>query len=256
MTTKKRVLVTGANSGIGYFLTLSLLEKSFRVAVLDIVINEISRWQEKYTEDLLIIQCDLTCEKEVKEAVAVVLKSWDQIDIVVNNACKAIFKHFEQTDINEIQGVFEVNVMGLLHVIKAVLPGMLERNEGIIHNVSSGVGITGFKNLLGYSTSKGAVETLTRCLALEYSETHIIFNVIHPPLTATPSARPIGLPREWLEDPEKVGRLLSQKIGSRKRVITTDWRSAMGIRFMKLFPYFMGKMLLRLTSKNQTEKTP
>lgn len=243
---KKRVLVTGANSGIGYYMALSLLENNFYVAVLDIEINEISTWKRKYADELIVIQCDITCQEKVDKSISKIVKAWDQIDIVVNNACKARFSPFEETDMKDIEAVFSVNVMGMLHIIKAVLPDMLRRNEGLIHNVSSGVGITGFKNLLGYAASKGAVETLTRCLALEYATTKIVFNIIHPPLTATPSALPIGLPIEMLKDPEKVGRALSRKIKSRKRIITADWKSALGIRIMKLFPYFMGNMFSKV----------
>jgi len=248
---KKKVLVTGANSGIGYYLALSLLEMNNQVAVLDISVNEISRWKDKFGADLLVIPCNLIREESVSKAISLILQSWDQIDIVVNNACKAVFGSFQQVSMSEIQEVFGVNVMGMLHVIKAVLPDMLKRKEGLIHNVGSGVGITGFKNLLGYSASKGAVETITRCLSLEYAETGIIFNIIHPPLTATPSAKPIGLPEGMLEDAEKVGRALARKIASREKVITVDWKSSLGIRIMKLFPYFMGKMFSNLTFKNQ-----
>lgn len=248
---KKKVLITGANSGIGLHLALSLLENNYHVAVLDVEINEISKWKEKYEIGLLIYRCDITSQEMVTETVKEILNIWDKIDIVVNNACKAFFGPFMETEMIEIESVFRVNVMGMLHIIKAVLPDMIKRNEGLIHNVGSGVGITGFGNLLGYSASKGAVETLTKCLRLEYSGTNIVFNIIHPPLTITPSSNPIGFPREMMEDPEKVGRAISQQIESTGRIITTGLKDFIGIRIMKLFPYFMGKMFSKFTIRNQ-----
>ncbi len=247
----KRILITGANSGIGYYLARSLLEKKYYVAVLDLEIDEISKWKEKYKDRLLVYRCDITIQEEVNEKVMEIIHSWEKIDIVVNNACKAVFRPFGETRMDEIESVFKVNVMGMLHIVKAVLPDMLIRNEGLIHNISSGVGITGFKDLMGYAGSKGAVESMTKCLRLEYAHTHIVFNIIHPPLTATPSAKPIDLPGEMLEDPEKVGNALSRKIESRRKIITTDWKNAMGIWMMQLFPYFMGSLFLKFTSKNQ-----
>jgi NAD(P)-dependent dehydrogenase (short-subunit alcohol dehydrogenase family) len=250
---KKHVLITGANSGIGYYLTLSLLKKNYRVAVLDITVEEISRWEKTFGEALLVYKCDVSDQEQVDDTIQNVYRSFGRIDIVVNNACRAAFNSFENSSMEEIRSVFHVNVFGMLHVIKAVLPEMIKRKEGIIHNVGSGVGITGFKNLLGYSASKGAVETLTKCLALEYRDSNIVFNIIHPPLTATPSAQPLGLPPEMMEDPEKVGMALSKKIESRRKIITSDWKSSLGIHLMKLFPYFMGNMFSELTYKKQKQ---
>jgi NAD(P)-dependent dehydrogenase (short-subunit alcohol dehydrogenase family) len=170
---------------------------------------------------------------------------------VVNNACLAIFGSFETVSMDEIRKVYDVNVFGVLNVIHSVLPSMLESNRGIIHNVSSGVAITGFQDLLGYASSKAAVETLTKCLSLEYRNTHITFNIIHPPLTNTPSARPIGLPENMLEAPEKVGYALAKRIFSKKKVIAPFWKSGLGIRLMKIFPYFMGNLFSKLTYKNK-----
>lgn len=87
----------------------------------------------------------------------------------------------------------------------------------------------------------------------EYGGRHtgIVFNLMHPPLTNTPSARPIGLPEELLEDPEKVGRALAGKVFSTGRVVTSSWKTALGLRMMKLFPYFMGKFMSGLTFKDK-----
>jgi len=247
----KYILITGANSGIGYFMSSSLLKKGHYVAMLDLRIDALQKLKFEYRDRVLNYECDITDRAAVQESISSIYKLWPKLDIVVNNACKVLFGSFEEITEEEIRQIFDVNVFGTLNVTHAVLPHMLRRNEGIIHNISSGVGITGFKNLLGYASSKGAVETLTKCLALEYSHTNVIFNLIHPPLTNTPSAKPIGLPSGMLEDAEKVGRLLAKKIGSKRKVITADWKSNAGIQMMKVFPYFMGRMMTKLTFKNK-----
>lgn len=99
--------------------------------------------------------------------------------------------------------------------------------------------ITGTNSGIGYQ------------LALDYAETNIIFNTIYPPLTSTPSAKPIGLPEDMIEDPVIVGRVLARKIESRKKIIATDWKNALGIRMIKLFPYFIGRKFSKFTLQNQ-----
>ena len=75
----------------------------------------------------------------------------------------------EQKSFEQPRQEFEVNYFGYLRMITAVLLHMKSRRTGIIHNMSSGVGITGFPGIYGYASTKGAIEPLTRTLALEFA---------------------------------------------------------------------------------------
>jgi NAD(P)-dependent dehydrogenase (short-subunit alcohol dehydrogenase family) len=91
---------------------------------------------------------------------------------------------------------FEVNYFGYLNMIDAVLPVMRQQEHGVIHNLSSGVGITGYPGISGYASTKGAIEALTRTLALEFAPLGITVNLMHPPLTGTTSSAPLCVPPE------------------------------------------------------------
>lgn len=191
---KNVVIVTGANNGIGLYMTKTLLDDGYCIAALDISDENLVPLQSTYSEQLLVYICDVTDNVRVKDTVSSIVEKWGQVDVLVNNACIAIFKPFEQKTINETRREFEVNYFGYVNTITAVLPYMKEKGKGIIHNVSSGVGITGFPGIYGYASTKGAIESLTRTLALEFEKYGICINLMHPPLTNTKSASPLGTP--------------------------------------------------------------
>lgn len=244
---KSVVIVTGADNGIGFYLTKTLLEDGYHVAAIDISGENITPLQSIFLEQLLIFNCDVTDSRRVKDTISYVAENWGQIDVLVNNACIAIFKPFDQKSIDETRKEFEVNYFGYLNTIMAVLPYMKENGKGIIHNVSSGVGITGFPGIYGYASTKGAIESLTRTLALEFEKHGICVNLMHPPLTNTRSASPLGIPVQTMDDPTHVGCNLAKQILTTKPVIASDFRTAAYLFFAYRYPLVLGRLFARLT---------
>jgi NADP-dependent 3-hydroxy acid dehydrogenase YdfG len=132
------VLVTGANNGIEPGLVRSLLPRGWRVAALDLSGENLVGLGTPAT--LRFLACDVTDPAAVERAVAAVIAGWDKVDVLVNNACLAVFAPFEAKSMVDTRREFEVNYFGFLNMIGAVLPSMKERRRGVIHNVSSTVG--------------------------------------------------------------------------------------------------------------------
>jgi NAD(P)-dependent dehydrogenase (short-subunit alcohol dehydrogenase family) len=137
--------------------------------------------------------------------------------------------------------------------VTRVLRNMKARRKGIIHNVSSSVGVTGFPGLSGYASSKGAIEALTRTLALEFEPHGIKVNIVHPPLTNTKSAAPMGVPANVMEDPAKVGRKLARKIQSTKSIITPDFKTAIALLVSRHFPEAMGRLMAKMAQRAKND---
>lgn len=245
------VIITGANNGIGFHMASSLLKERYRVAVFDLSGENLMEMQNRYPRHLLFCQCDVTSEADIKAATESVLQKWDSIDILVNNACKAIFSPFETKALEQTRREFEVNYFGYVRMIAAVLPHMKARGKGIVHNVSSGVGITGFPGLYGYASTKGAIEVLTKTLSLELSRFGISVSTMHPPLTNTKSAGPLGIPTEAMADPSEVGRKLAKKILSTKPTITPDLQTSVYLFIARRYPYATGKLFSKMAQKEK-----
>jgi len=229
------VLITGANNGIGLGLARAVSGLGSRVACLDLAGESLS--------GLWYLQCDVTEAAQVEACVAAVIAKWGRIDILVNNACLALFAPFEQKDQQDTRREFEVNYFGYLNTIRAVLPHMKARGHGVIHNVSSTVGVSGFAGIHGYASTKGAIDALSRTLAIEFAPYGITVNIVHPPLTRTRSSAPLGVPPRFMADPTVVGRKLARKIGSRSAVVTPGPAEAIGVFLTRLIPQTMGKFL-------------
>jgi len=239
------VLITGANNGIGLGMARALSAEGYRVAAFDLSGENLS--------GMRFFRCDVTQMPQVASCVKAIIAEWERIDILVNNACLALFSRFEARSIEETRREFEVNYFGYLNLITAVLPFMKAQGQGIIHNVSSGVGLSGFPGLCGYASTKGAIEAFTRTLALELKPSGIVVNLMHPPLTRTKSSAPLGIPTRLMADPEEVGRKLARRIQSTKAVVTPSPAESLGVLMARVFPGAMGKFFAGRTAAVRTE---
>lgn len=250
------IVITGAGSGIGLHMARALLEQGHRVAVLDVAPDGLQELVAAFGDRISVYRADITLQADVNAAIADVIARWRRIDVLVNNACRCTFAPFEEREIDRIQAEIDVNLLGHMRVIKAVLPHMKERGRGVIHNVSSGVGLTGFPGLTAYTAAKGALEAFSRSLALELAPYGISVHVMHPPLTDTPSASPLGVPARFMADPAVVGRRLAARILSRRTVITPGFGAGLGLLMSRWVPGAVGRMLAGATERARRRPEP
>jgi NAD(P)-dependent dehydrogenase (short-subunit alcohol dehydrogenase family) len=239
------IIITGANNGIGLAMARTLAAKGDLVAALDLATGNI----DLNNQNLHSFVCDVTDPKRVRSVVEQVVQQWGGVDVLVNNACLALFKPFDERTMDDIRRELEVNFFGYLNMIQAVLPIMKKQGHGVIHNVSSGVGFTGMPGMTGYTSSKGAIESLTRTLALEYAPKGIIFNVMHPPLTRTKSAAGFGVPPQMMADPEVVGRGLAKLVGKTRPLLVSGMVNSIQLWMSYHLRFQMGRMMTMMAEK-------
>jgi NAD(P)-dependent dehydrogenase (short-subunit alcohol dehydrogenase family) len=246
----RNIVITGANNGIGLSMAKSLLEMGDRVAALDLSVSHL----DKSNPNLLTFVCDVTDAQRVKAVVGEIIAKWGSVDILVNGACLALFTRFDQRSLQDIRREFEVNYFGYLNLIRAVVPIMVKQGNGIVHNVSSGVGFTGMPGMVGYTSTKGAIEAMTRTLALEYARQGVVFNVMHPPLTRTKSAAGFGVPPEMMADPEVVGRQMAKLVGKKRPVLAPGLSNRFMLWMSYHFRVLMGGFMARMADRARQEK--
>ena len=248
----KDIVITGAADGIGYYLVRQLLLEGYNVTVLDLNIDNLSELCKKYSS-LSAKVCDVRDLRQMKECVSESVKKYGRIDCAIHNACLCTFASMEQTEEKTYHDVIDVNYFGALHLSQVVLPYMKDQRSGRVIFTSSGVGVMGFVNISPYASSKGAIESLAKCLNIEYQDYGISFHIFHPPLARTKSAGPLPVPKEFMADPEKVGTGLARHIQNKSFVICHSFGQKVQTLVCYLFPIKMGKLMSKMTAKYAAE---
>lgn len=247
------ILIVGANRGIGYYLVKRLLELGDFVSVLDINTDNLKELREAYPDNLVTITADAAKDEDIKNGVTETIKQFGEIDIAVHNACLCTFESEPESNYELYSKVMDINFFGALRLSKAVLPEMRKQGFGRIIFTSSGVGVTGFSNISPYASSKGAIESLAKCLEIENQRYGISFHLFHPPLTNTASSSELPIPKEMMASPQKVGKGLAEHIGSPKFVICHSFSQAIQMNLCYRHPLFMGKMMWKMTTRTIPE---
>lgn len=243
----KNIIITGAAQGIGYFLVRQLLADNYNVAVLDMNPDNLSNLRNEWPS-LLTMVCDVRDSNRVKECVKESVSKFGSVDCAIHNACLCTFESMSNTDEDTFRDVFNVNYFGALYLAQAVLPYMVKQKRGKVIFTSSGVGVMGFTNISPYASSKGAIESLAKCLNIEYQNDGISFHIFHPPLTRTKSAEPLPVPKEFMASPEKVGVGLAKHINKKSFIICHSFGQKIQTMGCYLFPIKMGKMMSKMTA--------
>ena len=185
-----------------------------RQATLDVVKRELGPRGE-----LLAAAADVSDAQQVQGLVETVLNRFGCVDVLVNNAGILWVGEFAEQDHASMGAVIDVNIKGVMYVTRAVLPSMQARASGVIVNVSSGAGLTGFRDLVSYCTSKFGVVGFTQSLDRELRDHGIRVYGLCPGRVATDmqvqySRARIGMP------PETIAKRLLELAGPRPRAKT------------------------------------
>jgi 2-hydroxycyclohexanecarboxyl-CoA dehydrogenase len=181
--TQKVALVTGAAAGIGAACSIRLAQDGIAIGVLDLDAERCAGTVATIKAaggKAVALGADVSDRAQVKAAVAKLREQLGPITIVVNNAGITGFVPFEQLTDDQWNLMYAINVRGVFTVTQEVLPDMKAAKWGRIVNISSSSAQTGTVNMAHYSSSKGAVITLTRSLAQELGPLGITVNNIPP----------------------------------------------------------------------------
>ncbi|MFV8393946.1 SDR family NAD(P)-dependent oxidoreductase [Flavobacterium sp. LB2P6] len=171
----KNIIITGTSRGIGYELALQFAKAGHQVLAISRKIPQALLGNENIT----CLSVDLSSESELEKVKDFLSKTWKQIDAVVHNAGSLLLKPFSETTQDDFENIYKVNVFGVANLTQICLP-YLQKGSHVV-TISSMGGIQGslkFAGLAAYSSSKGAVITLSELLAEEYKERGISFNVL------------------------------------------------------------------------------
>ena len=172
--------ITGAGGGLGAAIARAALDSGDNVVATDRDQDAVRAAFESFEDRVLALKLDVTIPDEATNAVAAAVNQFGRIDVLVNNAGYGQFGIFEENAEADVQRQFAVNVFGLFHVTRAVLPIMRRQRSGHIFNQSAIGGFIGYPNLALYSASKFAVEGFSESLSLELAPFDIKVTIVEP----------------------------------------------------------------------------
>lgn len=206
METKKVWFVTGASKGLGLILVQKLLAQGYNVAATSRDINSLIKEVSAPSDQFLPLEMDLVTESSVKDAVAKTISHFKTIDVVVNNAGYGQIGTLEELSDEESRRNFDVNVFGLLNVIRNTMPHFRANRSGHFFNISSIGGYHGgFPGWGIYCSTKFAVSGLTEGLRAEAKAFGVKVTLVYPGYFRTSflSADSMGLPKNPIADYEE-----------------------------------------------------
>lgn len=172
----KNIIISGTSRGIGFELAQQFANNNYNVLALSRNIEPLNKLALK---NITTLSVDISNDTDLKKVTSFISENWKSVDIVIHNAGKLINKPFEQLTTTDFLEVYKVNVFAVAELTRQVLP-YLKKGSHVV-NISSIGGVQRsmkFPGLAAYSSSKGALLTLTEMLAEEYKEKGISFNVL------------------------------------------------------------------------------
>ena len=182
----KVAVITGGASGIGLATARKLLSKGAKVVLVDWN-EDVSEIAKTLNNDALGIRCDVSSEEDVQKSVNDIIEKFGHIDFLVANAgIGGGLNKAHEVSVDEWNKVIGVNQTGIFLMNKYVISEMLKNGGGAIVNTSSMYGLVGTTMSFAYSASKGAINQMTRSLALTYARDNIRVNAVAPGYVDTP----------------------------------------------------------------------
>lgn len=163
----KKVLITGASSGIGMATALTLAKNGCRVWGTTRNLSKVQSFPDEVKQNIKFLQMDVTKDDSVRSGCAQFLTEAGGIDILINNAGFGVFGPLEEFPIDKTKEIFETNYFGALRLIQEIVPVMREQREGLIINITSLAGKFVIPFQVHYSSTKFALDALTEGLRQE-----------------------------------------------------------------------------------------
>ncbi len=218
----KTIFITGGARGIGKAIAFECFKRGIKQIVItaktEEVLFETKEMLSKMGANILAFKADVRNIEVMKRVFNETIKTFGKIDILINNAGIAQRKLFIEITPSDWDEIIDTNLKGIFICTYLVLPYMIARKDGIIINIASGAGKTGFPELSIYCASKFGVVGFTEALAKELKNLGIKVYAVCPGGTDTRMYRSLFPERKPLYEPEKVAKVVSELIFGERTV--------------------------------------
>ena len=259
--TNKTVVVTGGTDGIGRALVELLINRGAKVAACGRSHDKLYRLQTSFAnKSFIAVACDVSNEGECAKFIETTVKTFGGIDILINNAGISMRALFNETSLDTLRRVMDINFWGAVYCTKYALPYIL-KNKGTVAGISSIAGYRGLPGRSGYSASKHALQGWLEALRTEMLDSGVNVMWVCPGFT-TSNIRNTALNSKAAqqgESPMDEGNMMSaeecatyilQAIEKRKRTVVLTGQGRQTIFMNRFFPGIADKLIKKFFLKN------
>lgn len=179
------ILITGASSGIGEATARAAVKAGAYPVLIARRRDRLMHLAKELGTDVLPLACDVTSPLQVQEAVQAAIDRYGRLDVLINNAGQGLYAPVDTIDIDGFRDLLTVNTIAPLIMMQAVIPYMRKQGKGSIVNVSSGATLATYPGSAAYTSSKSALNMLSKVARLELVGEGIAVSLVHPFITAT-----------------------------------------------------------------------
>ncbi|MCI5044211.1 MAG: SDR family NAD(P)-dependent oxidoreductase [Aquisalinus sp.] len=231
--------ITGASYGLGRALAEHMARKGWQVAIsarseddLKVFAAESKSWKGQ----VHAYPCDITNLDDLKQAVVKIEADIGPIEIAVLNAGTHQPMRAHEFDANVFRKLTDINLMGTVNCIEALLPGFYKRQSGQIAVVSSVAGYRGLPTSAAYGMTKAGLINMAEALKPEFDEANILIQVVSPGFVRTPLTDKNDFPMPFIMEPEDAARAFYKGLVSRRFEIVFPWQMGIIFKLIRMLP--------------------
>lgn len=247
-------IITGASSGIGRALAAELARQGCRVGLIARRASELAQLADEVGRaggTAAAAPADVAKQEEVRAAVSDLRQQLGAVDLLIANAGIGMPTRLDPVNLADVERMFQVNVLGVVYSIAAILPEMLRRGRGHLAAVSSLGSYKGLPGESAYCASKAAVNIYMEGLRIQLRGRGIGVTTLCPGFVRTPMTAHDNHPMPWLMDAEEAARRMLRALARRQKVYNFPWQTNL---LMKLTQWLPDWVLARSLTGHQ--KTP
>lgn len=221
----KNAIITGGSRGIGFHTALNLANEGVNVAIMgrdEKALEEAKAEIAKTGVEVIAVSADVSDEAGVQTAVKEVNEKFDSIDILINNAGMMGSGPFLESRTEDFEKMMQVNVFGMYHMLKAVLPGMVEQKSGDVVNIASVSGLRSGPGGSLYSATKFAVIGMTEGLLKEMRPHNIRVSYLTPSAVNTSLIGNTKLQEDTMTQPEDIADIIVNNLKIHPRTLVKN----------------------------------
>lgn len=235
----KVVMITGASSGIGKGLALEIAARGGRLGLIarrEDVLNELVSEIRTHNGTAVAVAADVRDANAMKQAAGRVRSELGPIDVLIANAGIGVTDHAANLNPEQVAEVMNINVLGAVNSVAAVLPEMVERRRGQLVAIASLAGYRGLAKSAAYCASKAALSSFFESLRIDLRHSGVTVTVIYPGFIKTPLTAGRNAKMPYLMELDDAVKRMVSAIEKGKKVYAFPWQLATIVRSSLIMP--------------------